>query len=58
MKLKLECTRDAFHSVSRSVDQTRESSHTVKVPRAALAALLRDHGKLVSTFRNELEGEL
>lgn len=58
MKLKLECTRDDFHSVSKAVDQTRETSDTVKVPRGALAKLLRDHGHMISTFRNELEGEL
>lgn len=58
MKLKLECSHEDFHSVTKAIDQTRDSAETVKVPRAALSALLRDHGKLITEFKNELEGVL
>ena len=43
----LECSQEAFEAVHRCVDATRATSTTVRVPKEALEALLRDHGVLL-----------
>ncbi len=43
----LTCSQEQFESVHEAVDKARQSSESVKVPRAALAALLMDHSKLI-----------
>jgi hypothetical protein len=54
----LECSHEQFHELHEAVDRTRDCSETVKVPKTALAALLRDHGKLIRLHRNQLDGIL
>lgn len=39
-------TQEQFEQLHRDLDKTRKSSSTVKIDRAALAALLIDHGQL------------
>lgn len=43
---KETCTQEQFEKIHEQLDQTRRTSTTVKVDRAALAALLIDHGQL------------
>ena len=54
----LECSHEHFHEIQETVDRTRESKKTVIVSKAALAALLRDHSKLIRLHRGELDGVL
>lgn len=53
MKITLDCTLDQFTEIHRQVDRTRTTSTTVKVDKAALEALLRDHGKLLARYKVE-----
>lgn len=41
-----KCSQDQFEKIHQQLDQTRRTSETVKVDRAALTALLIDHGQL------------
>jgi hypothetical protein len=52
----LECSHDAFDELHAAVDHTRKGSATVKVDKDALAALLRDHGKLIRLHSPEIGG--
>jgi hypothetical protein len=45
--LQLTCTQGQFDQLHEAVDTSRESSKLIKVNRLALAALLRDHSKLL-----------
>jgi hypothetical protein len=45
--LVLETTQGQFEQLHEAVDTSRESSKLIKVNRMALAALLRDHSKLL-----------
>lgn len=44
----LNCSQDQFEALHEATDKARKSSESVKVPRAALAALLMDHSKLIA----------
>ena len=44
----LKCSDAQFHDIHQSLDKVRATSTTVKVDRAALAALLMDHSKLIT----------
>jgi len=55
-KLTLECSHDDFHAVHAALDGARKSAQAVKVPRAALAALLRDHGQMIAAFKDQIGG--
>jgi hypothetical protein len=46
-----KCSQDQFEKIHQQLDQTRRTSETVKVDRAALAALLIDHGQLHATLK-------
>lgn len=46
IRFKENCTQDQFEKIHQQLEQTRRTSSTVKVDRAALAALLLDHGQL------------
>lgn len=48
---KSTCTQEQFEAIVSALDKTRASSDTVKVPREALAHLLRDHGDLHSILK-------
>ena len=48
MTVKLECPLSDYDALAAAVDKTRRGSKTVTVDRDALAALLRDHGKLTA----------
>lgn len=54
-KLKLECDGEQFDCLHTSMEATRSTSLTTKVNKASLAALLRDHAKLVHLFRKDIE---
>ncbi len=41
-----KCSQEQFEKIQHQVDNVRRSSETVKVDRAALTALLIDHGQL------------
>lgn len=43
----LTCSQDQFESLHEAVDKTRSTAATVKLPKAAIVALLMDHAKLV-----------
>jgi hypothetical protein len=45
---ELKCTQAAFEGIHADLDRVRSTSTTVKVDKAALAALLMDHAKLIS----------
>ena len=55
-RIVLECSSADFDAVHEAVERPRQNSETVKVPKAALAALLRDHGKLIRAHAHELDG--
>jgi hypothetical protein len=44
----LVCSQDQFELLHEQLDHTRATSETVRVDRAALAALLMDHSKLIN----------
>ena len=46
MRFAEKCTTEQFEMIHQQLDQTRRTSATVKVDRAALVALLEDHGQL------------
>lgn len=46
-----KCSQEQFEQIHRDLDRTRKSSDTVKVNRAALDALLRDHADLHATLK-------
>lgn len=46
----LTCSQDDFESIHAAVDKSRKTSQTVTVPRAAMAALLMDHSKLINNL--------
>ena len=48
---QLACSDEQYHNIHVAVDKTRSTSTTVKVDRDALAALLRDHAKLIEVAR-------
>ncbi len=41
-----KCSQEQFEKIQYQVDNVRRTSETVKVDRAALQALLIDHGQL------------
>lgn len=51
MAFKETCSQEQFDKIHQQLDQTRRTSETVKVDRAALSALLIDHGKLHSVLK-------
>lgn len=51
---QFECSLDQFQLLHRAIDATRATSTTVRVPKDALEALLRDHGRLIA--HHKLEG--
>ncbi len=57
-RAKLLLTSDQMNALSRAAFEARLGAKVVKVDRDALSALLRDHSKIVTAFRNELEGYL
>lgn len=57
-KLTLRCSHDDLHALADAVDKARKGSESIRVSKAALAALLLDHGKLVGLHRHELDGVL
>lgn len=54
-KTKLDCTDAQFHAIHEALDKTRSTSETVKVSRAALAALLVDHSKLIDIHKGAID---
>lgn len=46
MTFKETCSQEQFERIHQQLDQTRRTSETVRVDRAALQALLIDHGQL------------
>ncbi len=46
-----KCSQEQFESLHRDIDRTRRTSDTVKVSRAALDALLKDHAELHATLK-------
>ncbi len=57
-RAKLSLTHDQLNALSRATFDARKGALKVTVDRAALSALLLDHSKIVTAFRNELEGYL
>lgn len=43
----LKCSQDQFEGIHAGLSKVRSTSTTVKIDRAALAALLMDHAKLL-----------
>lgn len=52
-KIELTCTHAEFHTLLEAVDNNRK---IVRVERAALVALLADHGALIRKFRADVGG--
>lgn len=46
-RLKLECTQAQFEGLHEALDGLRDSTRKVSVDKTALAALLRDHSRLL-----------
>lgn len=51
MAFKETCSQEQFERLHQQLDQTRRTSETVRVDRAALAALLIDHGQLHTVLK-------
>lgn len=51
MRIDLKCSQEQFEKLHEDLDKTRKTSETVKVSRAALAALLIDHGQLHAALK-------
>lgn len=51
MRFDLKCTQDQFEKLHEQLEQTRRTSETVRVDRAAFAALLVDHGTLHTAMK-------
>ena len=51
MRFAEKCTTEQFETIHQQLEQTRRTSATVKVDRAALQALLIDHGQLHATLK-------
>lgn len=49
-RLRLELTLDRFNRLHRESEQVRSSSTTVRVDKALLQALLRDHSKALAAL--------
>lgn len=49
--LTLECTHTAFHGLHTALDKVKATSATVKVDKASLGALLRDHSRIITSLR-------
>lgn len=58
MKKKLEVTADDWYELIDAVDKARDGSKHIKVDKAALGKLLRDHSHFITYKRDELEGFL
>lgn len=54
MAITLTCSQEQFEKIHEDLDKTRRTSETVKVDRAALMALLIDHGTLHTTLKTGL----
>ena len=52
MKIHLECDEAAYHALC--VEAAKDHKKRVNVDRAALAALIRDHGKVLANPRAEI----
>lgn len=46
MAIEFKCSQEQFEKIHEDLDKTRRTSDTVRVDRAALQALLIDHGRL------------
>jgi hypothetical protein len=46
--LKLDCNDDQLHGLYEALGKVRSTSTTVKVDRAAFAAMLTDYSKMVA----------
>lgn len=55
MAVRLELTQDQFEGLHDRLDHVRSTSETVKVDRAALSALLRDHSRLLYLQQGDYE---
>ena len=58
MKYALKCTTSDWYCLISAVDKAREGSDSVKVPKAALDRLLKDHSQLVNLNKDVLTGDL
>jgi len=54
--ITLEMTHCQLHSLTTDLEKVKSSSTTVKVDKAALQALILDHGRLVRHHRAENGG--
>lgn len=54
-KRKLLCTYDDWHSLAKAVDK---KGATVKVDKAALDRLMKDHSAFIDYNKPSLEGDL
>ena len=57
-KLKLAATQADFEGLHQAADRARKGTTVVKVSRAALSALLRDHSKLLRMFEGKIDDEI
>lgn len=57
-KLKLALGQSGFEELHQAVDRARKGTTAVKVSRAALSALLRDHSKLLRMFEGKIDDEI
>ena len=51
--MKLTCTDEEYHELSKAAGNARDGSKFVKVEIAALAHLIADHGKLIQLLGGE-----
>lgn len=51
MKIELKCSQEQFEKIHEDLDKTRRTSETVRLDRAALQALLIDHGVLHAALK-------
>lgn len=54
MEIALKCSQEQFEKIHEDLDKTRRTSETVKINRAALQALLIDHGRLHEICKTEV----
>lgn len=52
-RVQLDCGKTAYHTLHTALERVRSTSKSVSVDKAALSALLRDHGKVITALHEE-----
>jgi hypothetical protein len=56
-RYKLKCTYAEWYELTDAIDKARDGSIHIKVSKAALMNLMRDHSHFIQYRRKEVEGD-